>query len=85
MQFQIWLDKSNFLTIDTELSATDDNGSEHGREVIAAVITNKKLSDITSDELIDIVAQTVDHLTSNVSPVSPQRDWRDDWLEKTRG
>lgn len=78
MQFKIWIDDGNYLIVSAKLQDAGTGKSADGPEVLAAAIVDAKLSNIESDELLDVVGQVVDHLTaSKQPPASPQEDWRD--------
>ena len=78
MQFQIRIDDGNFVTVDASLSNVGQFGGEGVPEVGAAVVTNGKLSDLTQDQLFDVVGQCIDILTAKAAdPVQPGPDWRD--------
>lgn len=81
MQLKIWIDDDNWLTIDLKLSETRISGSENGPEVIAAFVSDKKLSHIEIDEVFDIAGQAIDHLTAIVDTTPTKND---DWRDKFR-
>lgn len=78
MQLTIRIDDHNYLSISTKLEGPDPSQPENGPEVVAAVVTDSKLSDLEAPQLLDIVGQVVDHLTTVQQPPVPsdENDWR---------
>ena len=62
MQLQFRIDDTNHITVDFQLSNAGDNGTNHSPEVTAAIITDKKLSLLSQDQIIDLAGQCIDHL-----------------------
>lgn len=78
MQFKIWIDDDNYVTVACEFQSNRSGGYEDGPEIIAATIVDKKLSNIEIDQLLDLAGGAVDLLTAKPAvATSPQEDWRD--------
>lgn len=78
MQLKFWIDDSNYVTVLCQLEKPGPGEDESLPDVVAARVSDSKLSDIKVDQLLDIAGQIVDHLTQREAPrVSPQDDWRD--------
>lgn len=87
MQLKLWIDDNNQITIDFQLQNSADNGFADGAEVIAATITNSKLSDIGKTQLFDLTGQLVDYFSrpADSAGSAVDHDWRTEWLAATRG
>lgn len=83
MQLKIWLDDSNHLTFSLKLSSAVSGGYTDGPEVIAAVVSDSQLSNISEDQLIDLLGQTIDFLTTDQQSTGPEPDWRTEFLAAT--
>lgn len=77
MQLTFRIDGDNYITYQLKLSAADNYQPEDGPEVIAALVSESKLSQLEMDEFLGIVAQTLDHVTS--APARPVEETKDDW------
>lgn len=84
MQLKIGLDDNNYITVAIQLQKADDNGPNHGPEIIAATITDTQLSDIGQAELLDIAAQTIGYFEANEASQRPAADWAADYREMCR-
>lgn len=78
MQLTFRIDDNNYISVSTKLEGPDPSQPENGPEVVAAVVIDSKLSDLEAPQLLDIVGQVVDHLTTvQQAPVAPdENDWR---------
>ena len=85
MQFQFRIDDNNCLTFDIRVQAAGSSGFETGPELVAAVISDSKLSNISEDAIIGLAADIVDFFSVK-HPVStgPSPDWfENEWLPAT--
>lgn len=86
MQLTFRIDDSNYVTTDLRIQATGDDGYADGPEVIAAVVSDSKLSNIEQDQLLDLAADVLDFLAAK-HPVKtgPRPDWyENEFLPATR-
>ena len=81
MQFTIRVDANNHLTVSTILRKSDDPQYADRPELAAATISDKQLSDITENQLFDILGQVIDHFTHTdvPAPTGPNEDWRENF------
>lgn len=79
MQFTFRIDSDNYITYKLSLQNVSNGEFRDGTEVVAAVIADKKLSNIEMDDLLDVAGQLLDHVTPRHRPTadSPNEDWRD--------
>ncbi len=86
MQFQFRVDDDNFLTFDIQLQRAMLGASETRAELVAATLSDSKLSNLAEGDILDIGAQIVDMLTTSAQSQSPSADWfNEEWLPATRG
>lgn len=84
MQLQFRIDDNNVITVDLQLQRASALGHEGRAEVIAAVVSDAKLSNLQADELLDLAGQAIDMLTT-VQQQRPSSDWfTDEWLPATK-
>ena len=81
MEFQFRIDDSNFATFELSLSSNRPTSPDSGPEVIATVLKNQAQATVTTDQLLDVAAQVLDHLAAP-DPQAPSTD--DDWREMFR-
>lgn len=81
MQLQFRIDNSNYLTYKLGLSSPSARSADDGPEITAVVLEDKQLSAIKEDQLLDVVAQVLDHLTA---PDPGELTHKDDWREQFR-
>lgn len=86
MQLQFRVDDNNSLTVDFKLSKASPGGFTDGPEIISAVVSDSKLSDLTADQLFDLAGQIVDYFSQPHQEPKPvaEGDWRHEFLEATR-
>ena len=81
MQLTFRIDDNNFLTFDLQLQRVAGNESDAGPELIAAVVTDSKLSNISDDDLMRLVEQVVDYTARPQGADKPSGDWfENEWL-----
>ena len=82
MQLQFRIDDSNYLTYELSISKPSARGTEDGPEVTATLLVDHKLSSIAEAQLLDVVAQTIDHLTApDPGEITSKEDWREAFRE----
>lgn len=85
MQLQFRIDDTNYVTIDLQLQTATLGGPATGPEVLAAVVTDSKLSRLSHDQLLDLVGQVVDYFSRSQEGQKTSADWfEEEWLPATR-
>lgn len=85
MQFQFRIDDNNYITFDLQLQAASVAGYQDGPELIAAIESDSKLSQLEHDAIFDIAGQIVDYFSRDQQQTSPGADWYEkEWLPATR-
>lgn len=77
MQLQFRIDANNYATFTLKLQSASGQEYGTGPEVIAAVCSDKQLSNIAMDQLLSLVGATLDHVEAVQQPASPEvtEDW----------
>lgn len=84
MQFQLRVDDDNYVTFALQLQRTVGASADDGPELIAATITDSKLSELSENDIYGLAEQLVDYLSRDQSPQDSPKDWfRDSWLPAT--
>lgn len=84
MQLQFRIDDNNYVVFQLELSAASPESGTDGPEVIATVVTESKLSDLSADELYDLAGQVCDQVGRAVPQPAQVADWRDEFRKFSR-
>lgn len=85
MQLTFRIDDNNYLTFDLQLQASGPAGYQDGPELIAAAVSDSKLSQLEHDAVLDIAGQVVDYFSRDQQSTSPGPDWFEkEWLPATR-
>lgn len=80
MQFHIRLNDSNTLTISAQLSDVPSDNT-NGPAVASAVVTNVELSDISTDDFLYTLAESLDII---LQPEQEKAAVNEDWREAFR-
>lgn len=85
MQFQFRSDDGQYIIFNIELAKVDDSYAGPSYELASAVVTDSKLSDTSTFDLIDVAAQIVDAMQTREATRKPSGDWfTEEWLPATR-
>lgn len=77
MQLVLRIDDDNYAVVSCRVSRSTDSESSHAFEVDAVALTDGKFTNITKDQLLDLVGYCVDDLTTVQQPEAVKKDWRD--------
>lgn len=77
MQLKLWIDDDNYLTVNMRVQNIDDGSPEGGVELSAVYVEDKKLSNITEAQILDLAGQVADALTTIEQAPPAKEDWRD--------
>ncbi len=81
MQLQFRIDDTNYITVEFQLQSTGADSSSDRPQIIAATVTDTKLSQLKTDDILDLAAQIVDYFSVAPQADKPAGDWfTNDWL-----
>ena len=83
MQFEFRIGNAESVTIDLQLAPPGSDSAVLGPEVVAASVSDSKLSKLSKDDVFSIAAQVVDYFSRPETTSNPG-DWYDEWYAATR-
>jgi len=85
MQLTLRIDDNNYVTYAVKFSPADPQQPSAGPELIAATLSDSKLSLLSQTDILDLTAQIVDYFSVSQSAPKNADDWQKDWLAATTG
>ena len=84
MQFQFRSQNGDFVVIEPRFQAVDPREPESGTELVAATITDSKLSEFSHDDFFAIMGDFADYFSRSQGTAAPAGDWyADEFLPGT--